>query len=149
MIVRDVIGTLIAVDGPLADWTSEVDSSCRSLLGRPAGLTELILSIRDMPYARPSSFTDPDVILNEWKGTCSSKHILLSHLLERLGIVTTLYMGAYRICPATAGLPEELLEILRRPEEPFWDVHNYVRAEINGRLLIDLTWPAELSRYPF
>jgi hypothetical protein len=149
MTVRDVIGTLIAADGPWSRWASQVDSSCRSLLGRPAGLVELVLSIRDMPYARPSSFVDSEIILDEWKGTCSSKHILLTQLLERLGIATTLYMGAYPVCPATAGLPDELLGMLGRPEQPFWDVHNYVRADIKGRLLIDITWPTELSHYPF
>ncbi len=149
MTVRDLVGTLVAAGDSWSRFGSQVDRSCRELLGRPAGVGELLLSLRDMPYARPSSVSDPEIILSEWRGTCSSKHVLLMRLLDLLGIEATLYMGAYHCRPVTCGLPPELIGRLRRPEEPFWDVHNYVRADLNGPLLIDLTWPAELSRYPF
>lgn len=150
MSVRDTIATLIGEDTISARFAREVDASCRKLLGRPAELRELCLCIRDMPYKRPSRMADPDVILSEWRGTCSSKHILLVHLLRRLGIAANLYMGRYSIAPAQTPLPADLLRNLRRPEELFWDVHNYARADVNdASRLIDVTWPSTLAHHGF
>lgn len=45
---------------------------------------QAFLLVRDMPYIRASS-RDPEVIIREWRGTCSGKHYLLKGLFAELG----------------------------------------------------------------
>jgi hypothetical protein len=149
MTAANPIRLLAAEGGSIARVANQVEDACQRLLGRAAGVSDILLAIRDMPYGRPSCMADPETILKEWRGTCSSKHIVVMYLLRQLGIPARFYMGSYALCPARSGAPPELLRMLSWQSETFRDVHNYVRADIAGGIRIDVTWPAALSRHSY
>ena len=55
----------------------------------PPTPAELFTLVRDMPYARASRH-DPLVVIEEWRGTSSTKHELLAALLAEAGLRSTL-----------------------------------------------------------
>lgn len=98
---------------------------------------ELFELVRDMPYARSSGHA-PEVIVREWRGTCSTKHELLAALYAELGLRSTMYA-----CTQEIRLPPgAALELPEWADGPVIDVHNYlVLHEPGGDRLMDATWP--------
>ena len=99
------------------------------------------LLVRDMPYTRASS-RDPEVIIREWRGTCSGKHYLLKGLFAELG-----YKSRLIACTAVTyidpkSVPGKLGELLEQSNGRFVDVHNYLILELpDGEMIVDATWP--------
>ena len=97
--------------------------------------------VRDMPYTRASS-RDPEITIQEWRGTCSGKHYLLKSLFAELG-----YKSRLIACTTVAYIdPKEasgrLRELLEQSEGRFVDVHNYLILELpEGEMIVDATWP--------
>jgi len=97
--------------------------------------------VRDMPYTRASS-RDPEITIQEWRGTCSGKHYLLKSLFAELG-----YKSRLIACTTVAHIdPKEasgrLRELLEQSEGRFVDVHNYLILELpEGEMIVDATWP--------
>lgn len=98
---------------------------------------ELFELVRDLPYARASGH-EPETVIREWRGTCSTKHELLAALYAELGLKSTIYA-----CTQEIRLPDGAAPELAAWEgEPVIDVHNYlVLHERGGDRLIDATWP--------
>lgn len=48
-------------------------------VGRELDLRGIVVAVSRIPYGRPSELT-PEAVLNEWRGTCSTKHLLLREL---------------------------------------------------------------------
>ena len=97
--------------------------------------------VRDMPYKRASS-RDPEIIIQEWRGTCSGKHYLLKELFEELG-----YTSKLIVCTTVEHIdPKEvrgkLRKLLEQSNGRFVDVHNYLVLEYpEGKMIVDATWP--------
>ena len=97
--------------------------------------------VRDMPYTRASS-RDPEITIQEWRGTCSGKHYLLKSLFAELG-----YKSRLIACTTVAHIdPKEasgrLRELLEQSDGRFVDVHNYLILELpEGEMIVDATWP--------
>jgi hypothetical protein len=102
--------------------------------------------VRNMPYRRASSRA-PQVTIEEWRGTCSGKHILLQALFEELGMQTTMILTPHAFTEANSPwLPPSLLAMVR--EIPVRDVHNFLRVQPVDQLgpqaewvTVDATWP--------
>ncbi len=96
--------------------------------------------VRDMPYERPSE-PRPETVIEEWRGTCSSKHLLLSALLRELGRDNVVMTVLHEFTPRnSAWLPPHLLAEVQR--EPVPDVHNFLMVEDEaGWFAVDATWP--------
>ena len=102
--------------------------------------------VRDMPYRRASS-REPAVTIQQWRGTCSGKHILLQALFDELGMQTTMIIAPHEFTEANSPwLPPALLAMVR--EAPVRDVHNFLRVQPVGQLgpqaewvTVDATWP--------
>ena len=99
------------------------------------------LLVRDMPYIRASS-RDPEIIIQEWRGTCSGKHYLLKGLFAELGYSSRL------IACTTVNLIDpkkvrgKLRRLLKQSNGRFVDVHNYLVLELPGKeMIVDATWP--------
>jgi hypothetical protein len=118
-----------AVERGLLDPGQEVDAEKAFLL------------VRDMPYTRASS-RDPNVLMREWRGTCSGKHYLLKGLFTELG-----YHSHLIACTTVAHIdPKEVSGTLRKLLEQsngrFVDVHNYLVLELPEKeMIVDATWP--------
>jgi len=101
--------------------------------------------IRDMPYQRASR-PEPETVIAEWRGTCSSKHRLLQAVLDELGRSTMMMLATHEFTPANSPwLPADLLEEVRR--EPVPDVHTFLRVESDNEdwFTVDATWPLAAS----
>ena len=112
------------------------------LSGEPS-LWELVEAVRAIPYGRPSA-RSPDGVVEEWVGTCSTKHALLAELLsERPEFDLRLVHRVYHVTPSFAW--ERFGEAAARvvPEEGLVDVHTYATVLIEGRRVrIDVTFPS-------
>ncbi len=97
--------------------------------------------VRDMPYTRASS-RDPEIIIAEWRGTCSGKHYLLKSLFAELG-----YSSRLIACTSVTHLDPnkyqgKLRKLLKKSNGRFVDVHNYLILELpDGEMIVDATWP--------
>lgn len=97
--------------------------------------------VRDMPYIRARS-RDSEIIIQEWRGTCSGKHYLLKKLFAELG-----YPSKVIACTTVAHIdPKEakgkLRKLLEQSQGRFVDVHNYLILELpEGEMIVDATWP--------
>lgn len=100
----------------------------RAGLGQNPSLPELVNAVKEIPYGRPSERT-PAGVVEEWRGTCSTKHGLLALLVEdRPGLDLALFHRVYRVEP-----------------EGIVDVHTYGSLVVEGvRVLIDVTFPGEI-----
>ena len=130
----------------LATFRDEARS--RGLLGadETVDAARAFALVRDMPYRRASS-REPGVTIEEWRGTCSGKHILLRVLFEELGMQTTMILAPHEFTEANSPwLPPALLTMVH--EAPVRDVHNFLRVQPVGQLgpqaewvTVDATWP--------
>src|SRR5215471_3539690 len=53
--------------------------------------------VRDLPYGRNAATSDMLAVLNERKGTCSTKHALLKALADEQGLPIRLMLGIYEM----------------------------------------------------
>lgn len=117
----------------------------RSGLPDRPSLWELVEGVREIPYGRPAERT-PEGVVQEWRGTCSTKHALLAELLaDRPEFELRFVHRVYRIDrdEATERFGEGAAE--RVPDTGLVDVHTYATLLIEGdRVSIDVTFPGPL-----
>jgi hypothetical protein len=115
----------------------------RAGLSGDASLWELVEGVRAIPYGRPSVRT-PSGVVDEWTGTCSTKHALLASLLEsRPAFELQLVHRVYRVTPSLARERFGASGAATVPDEGLVDVHTYATVLIEGRrVAIDVTFPS-------
>ncbi|MCI0844159.1 MAG: hypothetical protein J4N87_02310 [Chloroflexi bacterium] len=122
----------------------EAESQRRGLVepGRTIDAKAAFALVRDMPYQRASSRA-PEVVIQEWRGTCSGKHYLLDRIFEEEGMESKVIMCTHRFTEETTeNFPPELKEVVARSAVP--DVHTYIRLNTDdGWMTVDATWPAK------
>jgi hypothetical protein len=115
----------------------------RAGLSGEASLWDLVEAVRAIPYGRPSVRT-PAGVVDEWTGTCSTKHALLADLLEsRPAFDLQLVHRVYRVTPALARERFGASVAATVPDDGLVDVHTYASVLIAGeRVAIDVTFPS-------
>ena len=104
-------------------------------------IEKAFLLVRDMPYTRASS-RDPNVIMQEWRGTCSGKHYLLKGLFSELGYSSRLIACTTVVHIDPKEVSGKLRELLEQSNGRFVDVHNYLILELPEKeMIVDATWP--------
>jgi len=105
-------------------------------------LKKTFFLVRDMPYTRASS-RDSDVIIHEWRGTCSGKHYLLKKLFAELGYKSNLIACTTVNHIDPKSVSGKLRRLLEGSDGRFVDVHNYLILELpdGGEMIVDATWP--------
>lgn len=112
-------------------------------VGTRLDLIDTVLVVSSIPYGRPPELRAADV-LSAWRGTCSTKHLLLAGLVEETWpeIPLSLWHRVYRVYPDWAAArwsPEVAATI---PETGLVDVHTFARADLDsGPVVIDVTFP--------
>jgi hypothetical protein len=97
--------------------------------------------VRDMPYTRASS-RDPNIIMQEWRGTCSGKHYLLKRLFAELGYNSRLIACTTVVHIDPKQVSGKLRKLLEQSNGRFVDVHNYLILELPEKeMIVDATWP--------
>jgi hypothetical protein len=122
--------------GPLTE-------ALRARVGTRLDLIDTVLVVSSIPYWRPPELRAADV-LSAWRGTCSTKHLLLAGLVEETWpeIPLSLWHRVYTVYPdraATRWGPDVAATI---PEVGLVDVHTFARAQLDsGPVVIDVTFP--------
>ncbi len=106
-------------------------------------LVELVESVRQLPYGRPSDRSVAGM-LREGRGTCSTKHLYLAGELQRRFPETTprIVHRVYRLAADDARTLHGDAVAAVVPAEGVVDVHRYVTAIVGGtRVVLDVTFP--------
>jgi len=113
----------------------------RAGLAAGASLREWVEAVRVIPYGRPS-LRSAEGVVEEWRGTCSTKHALLAALLEPWPELRTRQVHrVYRVTPEGAVRWGQVA-VRTVPPEGLVDVHTYVRVMLEGRrTILDVTFP--------
>jgi hypothetical protein len=108
-------------------------------------LSEVVVAISAIPYGRPTDLSAEGVI-SEWRGTCSTKHLLLLEVLGQKweNLKPALVHRVYNLNKSDAlefwGI--EVASFI--PDEGLVDVHTFMTATISGRsIAIDATFPVD------
>ena len=117
----------------------------RAGLGDQPSLWEYVEAVREIPFGRTSR-RSAEAVVEEWRGTCSVKHVLLAELLDgRPEFDLQLVHRVYELDRATAAqlFGDEVAELV--PKEGLVDVHTYATASVAGdRVRLDVTFPGNL-----
>lgn len=116
-----------------------------SRIGGEPDLRGVVLAVSRIPYGRPSDRT-PETVLREWRGTCSTKHLLLAHLIgERWPQhPVELWHRPYAVTGdlARERWGEEVADVL--PSEGLVDVHTFATVRIDDEdVPVDVTFPID------
>lgn len=122
-----------------------MNENLRARFLRRAGLAveatplEIIEAVRAIPHGRPRDRSAGGVV-EDWRGTCSTKHLLLRKLLPQFDI--RFVHRVFRLTPEAARewLGDDVARVV--PPEGMIDVHTYATAEVDGRRVnVDVTFP--------
>lgn len=100
--------------------------------------------IASLPYGRNADRADPELVLIEGRGTCSTKHALLALLAAELELDVQLTLGIYEMSGQNTPGVERVLAAAGLDSVP--EAHCYLRA---GRERIDVTRNVSPERSPF
>jgi len=125
------------------EWTKGLDS-------RQARIS-VFNHIRDIPYALVPELLDPHEwacsILNNGKGSCSPKHILLGYMFAKLGIQVKYGVYPFSWDDPYISYPEELKELIKIIPLGY---HCALRTYIGDRwVLVDATWDPFMEKFGF
>lgn len=96
--------------------------------------------VREIPYGNIGKRGILEV-LEQKKGSCSGKHLLLGYLCELLGLKVKYMMGKTNLKDFNKMLPDELCL-----EKDVFDYHNYLKICINNKwVLVDATFDSSLK----
>jgi hypothetical protein len=132
----------------MRDDAAVPDAVVQQFLQR-AGLTpsveidRVVEVLRSLPYGRPQPRTEEGVV-SQWKGTCSTKHMLLFRCLREL-VPRSNPRLIHRVYRVTAEAAEKTFgtgAAQAVPPEGLIDVHTYLVAALDGRdVVLDVTFP--------
>lgn len=114
-------------------------------IGREPGLRDTVLAISRIPYARPSERT-PEAVLREWRGTCSTKHLLLARLIDDRWpeLRTELWHRPYTVTRDLAREHWGQVIADEVPSDGLIDVHTFATVHIDGTdVRLDVTFPVD------
>lgn len=116
--------------------------------GAYPSLNQVLLALRDMPYARPRAGNTAQACVAEWTGTCSAKHLAAHEWLRLMGYQPRLWMASYRMDFGEPYFSDRLRA--QATNTPVIDVHNFLTCDLGGgEIVIDITFPAHLARRGF
>ena len=117
--------------------------SRRAGLGAQSTSVEIVEAVRAIPHGRPRERSARGVV-EDWRGTCSTKHLLLRQLLPEadIGFVHRVFLLTRE--DARRWLGDDVAEVV--PPGGMVDVHTYATGLIDGqRVTIDVTFPTDAA----
>lgn len=128
----------------LADFLAQIARQ-----GQKANAVSVFHAVRRLPYLSTGD-RSIEGILARRAGSCSSKHILLAALLDKIGMRANveLVLGDFAKPLREANkLPSAFIFAAN---EGIRDVHNIVRAEVDGHsVVLDATWHDQVKPFGF
>jgi len=107
------------------------------------GIAGLAVAISRIPYGRPSELTAEGVVA-DWRGTCSTKHLLLRTLAPvcETGASVDLIHRIYQVTAEEAEARWGPVVASTIPRGGLTDVHTYGRLRRAGsEVIVDVTFP--------
>ena len=120
-----------------------LDFSRKSGLDQSPMFRDVVEAVRRIPYGRPTKRT-AEGVLEEWRGTCSTKHELLVLLTRNRwpGLNPRIMHRVYTLTPGVARRLFGEAGSAVVPSQGVADVHTYMTAVVEGRrVVIDATVP--------
>lgn len=124
---------------------SDLFEALAGRIGSEPELRDAVLAISRIPYDRPSDRT-PEAVLREWRGTCSTKHLLLAHLVgerwpeHRVALWHRPYTVTRDLARERWG--EGVADVV--PAEGLVDVHTFATVRVDGTdVPVDVTFPLD------
>ena len=119
----------------LADFFTQIEHR-----GQKADATSVFHAVRQLPYLSTGDRSIEGILLRR-AGSCSSKHILLSAMLNQIGIKAHVELVLGDFATPFRGARNVPVELSDAARDGIRDVHNILRAEINGTpVVLDATW---------
>lgn len=121
--------------------------AARAGLPGDASPRQVVNAVQAIPYGRPGSRT-ADGVIGEWKGTCSTKHALLTQLLRERWpeLRLRLVHRVYRMSRGSVIQRHGADAASAVPEGGLTDVHRYLVLSVAGQeVTIDITFPGGQS----
>ncbi len=119
----------------LADFFMQIEHH-----GQKADATSVFHAVRQLPYLSTGDRSIEGILLRR-AGSCSSKHILLSAMLNQIGITAHVELVLGDFATPFRGARNVPAEFSDSARDGIRDVHNILRAEINGTaVVLDATW---------
>ena len=119
--------------------------AARAGLPADAPLGQVVDAVHAIPYGRPGSRT-AEGVMQEWKGTCSTKHALLARLLAERWPQSQprLVHRVYRVSRSSVLQRYGGVAAGAVPQGGLTDVHRYLVIILAGReVWIDITFPGD------
>ena len=124
--------------------TTSLRSALFEACGHGLTLVEAVVVISRIPYGRPTDRTARGV-LAEWRGTCSTKHLLLAEVVNDgwPKCRPELWHRVYRVTPGLAAQRWGEAVAATVPPEGLVDVHTFATLLVDGdrRVRVDVTMP--------
>jgi hypothetical protein len=111
--------------------------------GSELDLVGTVLAVSRIPYGRPTALTS-ETVVHEWRGTCSTKHLLLADVAGEAWPATApeLWHRRYVVTRAFAEARWGATVAATVPERGLVDVHTYATLELaRRRVSVDVTFP--------
>jgi hypothetical protein len=108
----------------------------------PPNLPATVVAVSQIPYGRPER-KDAVGVVHEWRGTCSTKHLLLATLLNERwpDRDVQLWHRVYRVTPEFALGRWGPLVAARIPSGGLVDVHTYATVTVaDSPITVDVTF---------
>jgi len=107
-------------------------------------------AVRNIPYGATGE-RDPIAVLENYRGSCSGKHVLLRDLLRVAGYeaeAITILTHFNKAIPLRPSFSDELSSMVR--DGDIQDYHHFVRTRLDGQWLnLDATWHDALRAHGF
>ncbi len=122
---------------------SSLSEAFERRVGRRVDFRQSVLTVSRLPYERPSVLS-PEAVVAEWRGTCSSKHLLLRALAHERWphLCVEIWHRVYEVTQQLAceRWGNRVAETV--PRNGLVDVHSYLTAHIQDReVVVDATFP--------
>jgi hypothetical protein len=117
-------------------------SALTELVGRELTLIETVLEISAIPYGRPRDRT-PSGVLEEWRGTCSTKHMLLAAIVDEAWpeCRSQLWHRVYRVTREFATRRWGGSVAATIPRQGLVDVHTFATLDLeHSGTQVDITF---------
>lgn len=115
----------------------------RAELGPAPGVPAVVEALRRVPYGRPDP-RDEHGLVEQWRGTCSTKHALLARCLRELDPASDprLVHRVHHLAPRQAERLFGPAVAAAVPPAGLVDVHTYAVARLGARdVVLDVTFP--------
>ncbi len=117
--------------------------------GEKVDAVSVFHAVRQLPYLSTGDRSIEGIVLRR-AGSCSSKHILLAALLDKIGIKAEVELVLGDFATPLREAHNVPAAFMTAAHEGIRDIHNIVRARVDGHIVVlDATWHDQVKPFGF